>query len=266
MKRRFQPGPLHWVTGATHVAGAAALLAQPALWPWAVGAMAGNHAVNLAFGMLPRTATLGPVMSRLPDASAARREIALTFDDGPDVEITPRVLDLLDDARARGTFFCVAQRARAYPSLMREIVARGHAVENHSLAHSPLFAFYGIRRLVKDIGAAQEVLADITGVAPKFFRAPYGIRTPLTEPALAQLGLTCVAWSIRSLDSVDRDTARVTARIAQKLASGRIVLLHDRIEVRHRAHVPGVLAVLPPLLQRVRQLGLSCITLRSSVS
>jgi peptidoglycan/xylan/chitin deacetylase (PgdA/CDA1 family) len=263
--RPWRPGPLHWVTGATHVAGVAALVAQPTLWPWAIGAIAGNHAVNLAFGLAPATGAFGPVVSMLPAASAARAEIALTFDDGPDPELTPRVLDLLDSAGARATFFCVARRARAYPALVREIVARGHAVENHSFAHSPMFGFYGIGRLVRDIGAAQRALADITGVTPRFFRAPFGIRTPLTEPALAQLGLTCVAWNIRSLDSIDRDASRVAARIARKLAPGAIVLLHDGTEVRRRTGVPSMLGALPELLQRVRRLDARCVTLRSAL-
>ncbi len=266
MKRRFQPGTLHWLTGTTHLAGVAAVLAQPALWPWAVGTMAANHALNLAFGFMPRTGALGPVITRLPHASTARQEIALTFDDGPDADITPRVLDVLDAAGARATFFCVAQRARVHPVLVREIVARGHAVENHSFAHSPLLGFYSVKRLVRDIGAAQDALADITGAPPRFFRAPFGIRTPLTEPALAQLGLTCVAWNVRSFDSVDRDAARVAARIARKLAPGAIVLLHDGIELRHKASVPGVLAALPPLLQHVRHRGMRCVTLRGAFS
>lgn len=262
--RAWRPGALHWLTGVTHVAGAAALVAQPALWPWALGAVAGNHAVNLAFGMAPATRALGPVISRLPAACVARREIALTFDDGPDPLITPRVLDLLDAAAARATFFCVAQQARAHPALVRDIVARGHAVENHSLAHSRMFGFYGVKRLVRDIGAAQSALADITGIAPRFFRAPFGIRTPLTEPALAHLGLTCVAWSIRTFDSVDRDTARIAARVARKLAPGAIVLLHDGMPLRNRP-VPGVVAALPELLKQVHNLEAKCVTLRSAL-
>lgn len=266
LPRPWRPGPIHWLTGITHVAGVAALVAQPALWPWAIGAIVGNHAVNLVFALTPATGALGPVVSVLPAASAARAEIALTFDDGPDPELTPRVLDLLDAAGARATFFCVAQRARAYPALAREIVARGHAIENHSFAHSLMFGFYGVGRLVRDIGAAQRALADITGVMPRFFRAPFGIRTPLTEPALAQLGLTCVAWNIRSLDSIDRDPRRVAARIARRLAPGAIVLLHDGPEVRRRSGIPSVLGALPEVLQRVHRLDGRCVTLRSALT
>ena len=172
----------------------------------------------------------------------------MTFDDGPDADLTPRVLDLLDEAGTQATFFCVGARARAHPHLVREIAARGHAVENHAFDHSRAMGFYGVGRLVRDIGDAQKALADITGSAPKFFRAPFGIRTPLTEPALARLGLRCVAWNVRSLDSVDSCADRVAARVVRRLAPGAIVLMHDGMEGRRRrttAGAPSVIGALP---------------------
>lgn len=263
--RRWQPGPLHWVTGGTHLAGAAAIAAQPALWPWAVGAMLGSHALNLAFVLSPATAAFGPVIVKLPPAAAGRGEIALTFDDGPDPEVTPRVLDALETAGAHATFFCVGNRARAHPQLVREIVARGHAVENHAFGHAPTFAFYGIGRMARDIGAAQQALADIAGVAPRYFRAPFGLRTPLTELALARLGLDCVAWSIRSFDSVDSDPMRVAARVVRRLVPGSIVLLHDGAEVRVTRGSPSVLGALPRMLATIREKNWRCVTLRAAL-
>lgn len=264
--RRWRPGPLHWVTGGTHLAGAAAIAAQPALWPWAVGAMLGSHALNLAFVLSPATAAFGPVIVTLPPAAAGRGEIALTFDDGPEPEVTPRVLDLLDGTGAHATFFCVGNRALAHPQLVQEIVARGHAVENHGFGHALTFGLYGIGRMARDIGAAQQVLTDITGVAPRYFRAPFGIRTPLTEPALARLGLDCVAWSIRSLDSVDSNPMRVAARVAGSLVPGSIVLLHDGAEVRVTRGTPSVLGALPLVLSRIREHNWRCVTLRAALS
>lgn len=263
--RAFRPGPLHWITGGTHIAGVAAIAAQPALWPWAAGAMLGSHALNLAFVMSPASGAFGPVIVTLPPAAAGRGEIALTFDDGPDPEVTPRVLDALDAAGAQATFFCVGNRAHAHPPLLREIVARGHAVENHAFGHAMTFGFYGIGRLARDIGAAQQVLTDITGVAPRYFRAPFGIRTPLTEPALARLGLDCVAWSIRSFDSIDSDPLRVAARIERRLAPGAIVLMHDGLEIRARRAAPSVLGALPRVLSRIREHNWRCVTLRAAL-
>lgn len=263
--RRWQPGPLHWVTGGAHIVGVGAVAAQPALWPWAVGAMLGSHALNLAFALSPATRAFGPVITALPPASMKRREVALTFDDGPDPEVTPRVLDLLDGIDARATFFCVGSRARAHPQVVRDIIARGHSVENHAFSHALTFGFYGIGRMARDISAAQRVLTDITRVAPRYFRAPFGIRTPLTEPALARIGLDCVAWSIRSFDSVDSDPQRVAARCARRLAPGAIVLLHDGSERPGRG-ARGMLGALPLLLNETRQRNLRCVTLRAALS
>lgn len=266
--RAFEPGPLHWLLAGSHAAGVASIAVQPALWPWAVGAMFSSHALNFAFGLAPGSGALGPVISKLPAPAAERGEIALTFDDGPHPELTPRVLDLLDEAAARGTFFCVGARARAHPHLVREITARGHAVENHAFEHSRAMGFFSVRRLVRDIGDAQKTLADITGSAPKFFRAPFGIRTPLTELALARLGLRCVAWNIRSLDSIDRRAERVAARVVRRLAPGAIVLMHDGVEGRRRsatARASSVLGALPPVLTTLRERGWRAVTLRSAL-
>lgn len=268
--RAWQPGPLHWVLAGSHVAGVASIAIQPALWPWAVAAMCGSHALNLAFGFAPATTALGPVISELPVASAERGEIALTFDDGPDADVTPRVLDLLDEAGAQATFFCVGARARAHPHVVREIASRGHAVENHAFGHSRTMGFWGVGRMVRDIGDAQKALADITGQAPKFFRAPFGIRTPLTEPALARLGLRCVAWNVRSLDSVDARAERVAARIGRRLAPGAIVLMHDGMEGRRRSRrttpeVPSMLGALPFVLAMMRERAWRSVTLRSAL-
>jgi peptidoglycan/xylan/chitin deacetylase (PgdA/CDA1 family) len=268
--RAWQPGPLHWVLAGSHVAGVASIAIQPALWPWAVAAMCSSHALNLAFSFAPATTALGPVISKLPPTSAERGEIALTFDDGPDADVTPRVLDLLDESGAQATFFCVGARARAHPHVVREIASRGHAVENHAFGHSRAMGFWGVGRMVRDIGDAQKVLADITGQAPKFFRAPFGIRTPLTEPALARLGLRCVAWNVRSLDSVDRRAERVAARIGGRLAPGAIVLMHDGMEGRRKARRiepdgPSMLGALPLVLAMMRERAWRSVTLRSAL-
>ena len=268
--RAWQPGPLHWVLAGSHVAGVATIALQPAAWPWAVAAMCGSHVLNLAFGFAPATTALGPVISALPRVSADRNEIALTFDDGPDADVTPRVLDLLDEAGAKATFFCVGARARAYPGVVREIASRGHAVENHAFGHSRMMGFWGVGRMVRDIGDAQKALADITGQAPKFFRAPFGIRTPLTEPALARLGLRCVAWNVRSLDSVDGRSERVAARIGRRLAPGAIVLMHDGMEGRRRVRTVGrpvtsMLGALPLVLAMMRERAWHSVTLRNAL-
>jgi len=262
-RRAWRPAPLYWLAGGVHVAGALTWLARPSLWPWALGAMAADHVLNFGFSFVPGTSLLGPCVTTLPASARARGEVALTFDDGPDPEVTPRVLDLLDTRGARATFFCVGEQARNRPHLLRDMVARGHAVENHSFSHSPAQGFYGPRRLRREIDHAQRVIAELTQVAPVFYRPPYGVRTPMTEPVLSALGLHCVAWSVRSLDTVDRDEGRVARRVTARLAPGAIVLLHDRQVGRQREQTV-VLRALPRILDAMATRGLRAVTLRAA--
>jgi peptidoglycan/xylan/chitin deacetylase (PgdA/CDA1 family) len=214
--------------------------------------------------LLPRSRLIGENLVRLPDASVRRGEVAITFDDGPDPEVTPRVLDLLDARGARASFFCVGERAAAFPRLAAEIVRRGHSVENHSHRHSSAFGWYGPRRLRRELEAAQRALHEAAGAAPRFFRAPFGTRSPLLDPALARLGLSLVSWTRRGYDTVDGDPARVLRRLVTQLAAGDVLLLHDGVTVREQRAAPTALAVLPRLLDHLEARGLKAVSLRTA--
>ena len=258
---RWQPAPVIRASFALHGAAALAALAHPPAWPWALGAVAANHALLTGLGLWPRSDWLGPNLLRLPAAAAARGEVALTLDDGPDPEVTPRVLDLLDRRGAKASFFLIGERAAAHAALARDIVRRGHSAENHSLRHSVLFSLYGIGRFRREIGAAQAAIAAATGVAPRFFRSPAGLRNPLLDPALAPTGLTHVAWTRRGFDTVSRDAATVLRRLCRRPAAGAILLLHDGHAARPGAGVPLVLEVLPALLDRLQAARLQAVSL-----
>src|SRR6185436_8157413 len=92
----WRPAPLAWFSMLLHAVALATVAAQPALWPWALGAVAANHLLLTAAMLWPRGQLLGVNLVRLPVAAAARNEVSLTFDDGPHPAVTPRVLDLLD--------------------------------------------------------------------------------------------------------------------------------------------------------------------------
>jgi len=247
---------LAWHAGAAGVA-----LAEPQAWPWALSAVAANHALLTAGGLLPRSRWLGSNWTRLPAASAARREIALTIDDGPDAEVTPAVLDILDRMHARATFFCIATRVRTHAAICREIVARGHSVQNHSNRHAHTFSLLGPKAIARDIAAAQHAIADVTGEEPRFFRAPAGLRNPFLDPVLQRLELQLVSWTRRGLDTVRSDADAVLARLVRGLGPGDILLAHDGHAARTAQGVPVVVATLPALLERVASLGLVATTL-----
>ncbi|MFT3817430.1 MAG: polysaccharide deacetylase family protein [Rubrivivax sp.] len=239
-------------------AGAAALALLPGGWPWALGAVAADHALITAAGLWPRSRALGPNVTRLP---SDRPEVAITIDDGPDPEVTPVVLDLLDAAGARASFFCIAEQARRHPALLREIVRRGHAVQNHSDRHRHDFSLLGPRGIAQEIERAQALLADLSGRAPHCFRAPAGLRNPFLDPVLHRLGLHLVSWTRRGFDTREADAPRVLQRLTQGLRAGDILLLHDGHARRSAAGRPVVLDVLPALLQRCRDAGLRPVTL-----
>lgn len=263
---RWRPSATVASSIGLHCAAGITAIVEPALWPWAVGGVAANHAFLGALGLWPRSTWLGPNWTCLPAQSAARREIALTFDDGPDPEITPRVLDLLDAHGARGTFFCIALRARAQAALCREIVRRGHAVENHSYGHRSLsFPMLGIGGFRREIAQAQAAIADVTGRAPRFFRAPAGLRNPLLDPVLHELGLTLTSWTRRAFDTRETDAALVTQRLVQDLAPGDILLMHDGQGARTAAGEHVVMAALPQVLAAIRASRCAPVTLRHAI-
>jgi peptidoglycan/xylan/chitin deacetylase (PgdA/CDA1 family) len=255
--RPWRPTPLVGASLLVHAVCVAAFVADPADWPWILATLAANHLLLTAAVLSPRARLLGPNVNRLPDPAARRREVALTFDDGPDPELTPRILELLDRHHAKASFFCVGQKATAHPAIVREIVRRGHSVENHSYRHSPAFACFGIARMSREIDLAQQVVSGIAGRAPSFFRAPAGFRSPMLDFVLARRGLQYVSWTRRGFDSARSDRGRVLERLTRGLAAGDVLLLHDSS--------PVVLEVLPALLDALAARGLKSVALPSAL-
>jgi peptidoglycan/xylan/chitin deacetylase (PgdA/CDA1 family) len=265
MTTRWTPSPFLRASAAAHGVAALGTVLVPAAWPWALGALVANHALLAGAGLWPSSRLLGPNLIRLPEAAAQRREIALTIDDGPDPEVTPRVLDLLDAANAKASFFCIGHLAQRHPALCREIVQRGHRVENHGHAHSNAFSLFGPARMRRDIALAQAKLTGITGQAPRFFRATAGLRNPFLDPVLHGLGLTLATWTRRAYDTRTGDAERVFQRLTARLDAGDIVLMHDGHGARTPDGEPVILAVLPRLLRRIAERDLHPVTLADSV-
>jgi peptidoglycan/xylan/chitin deacetylase (PgdA/CDA1 family) len=155
----------------------------------------------------------------------------------------------------------VAQRAARFPELVREIVRRGHSVENHSDRHPLAFACYGPRALYREVINAQRTLAGIAGYEPQFFRAPFGLRNPFLDPVLAWTALRYVSWTRRGLDSVSGSPGNVLVRLTRRLSGGDILVLHDCGSRRLSGDIPIVLEVLPPLLDRLGHCGLRPVSL-----
>ena len=248
-----------------HKAAPGVLLAWPWTWPYVLGAAVGSHALLTVFGVWPRSRVLGRTLTRLPPGSR-RGQVALTFDDGPDPDVTPGLLDLLDAGGARASFFLIGERARAYPDLVREIAGRGHLVENHTMSHAALFACLGPGALRREVEEAQAVLTSLAGRPPGLVRAPAGLRSPLLDPVLAQFGLQHASWSRRGYDARCGNPGRVLRRLLRGVRPGDVLLLHDGNAARTAEGRPVVLEVVPALLATLGALGLRAVPLTPDAS
>ena len=159
-------------------------------------------------------------------------ELALTFDDGPNLACTPRLLDMLAGYDVRATFFMLGSRAQAEPALVRRIAGAGHVVGNHSWSH-PNLARAGSKRIREELSRTNETLEQLTGVPVRYFRPPFGARRPAVFQIARRLGLTPVLWNAMTTDwserSADRIAERLTGKIERLRQKGRSanIVLHD---------------------------------------
>jgi peptidoglycan-N-acetylglucosamine deacetylase len=185
--------------------------------------------------------------------TSASNQVYLTFDDGPDPDWTPRVLDALDKAQVRATFFAIGAQAQHSPELMRRIYSAGHAIGNHTYSHRHpwLMSRRAARAQVRD-GA--EALSDIIGVAPRFYRPPHGrSRTCMSDEA-ARCGEKVVLWDVSAVDWGPLGTAPGIEKRLSAVKGGDIVLMHDG---RNQHNRPDELTkVLPTFLAGLSARGL----------
>ena len=265
LEQCWHPSPFIQASALLHVGAITATALNPEAWSWGLGAIAADHALLTLAGMVPRCDWLGPNWQRLPAEAKARGEVAITLDDGPDPSVTPVVLDLLDQWGVKASFFCIAERAQRYTDLVGEIIRRGHAVENHTLHHRHAFSLLGPAGTLKELSAAQEILTSMSGVRPRFFRAPAGLRNPFLDPVLARLELRLATWTRRGFDTRNGNADLVCARLLRGLSGGDILLLHDGNAARTGKGNAVILEVLPRILDAIAATGLRPVTLQSAL-
>ncbi len=161
--------------------------------------------------------------------SIEKKEIALSFDDGPNTQFTPQLLDILSENNIIATFFCIGEKINKQNSLVKKIDDQGHFIGNHSFSHSVLFDFKLPSRMLKEINATNESIYKAIGKKPRFFRPPFGITNSFLARALEKTNMISIGWSLRSLDTVKKQE-KVLKRIKRKIHPGDIILLHDTSE------------------------------------
>ncbi|MCI2238269.1 polysaccharide deacetylase family protein [Paenibacillus sp. TRM 82003] len=159
-------------------------------------------------------------------ADTDERVVALTYDDGPDPEQTPALLDVLARRSIRATFFVLVEHAEAHPGIVRRALDEGHEVELHGIDHTRLSAL-GTRAAVARVREGKDRLEQVTGRPVRFFRPPYGAQTLPQAVGFRALGLELVLWSGWAQDWVHDEVPAVAGRIVRPFRPGAVILLHD---------------------------------------
>ncbi len=155
-----------------------------------------------------------------------RKKIAITFDDGPDSEITPQVIELLDEFNVKATFFCIGNQIEKNRELLIQIDSKGHLIGNHSFSHEFWFDLYPAKKMRMEIDKTNNLIFETIGKNPKLFRPPYGVTNPSLKKAIKDFNFNTIGWSIRSFDTVNH-LKKTLFRLKTKLSPGSIILFHD---------------------------------------
>lgn len=181
--------------------------------------------------------------------------VALTIDDGPDGEITPRLLEELRKVEAPATFFVVGDRAAETPELVRRIHAEGHEIGNHTWSHRPL-TVGACRSPREQLGRTEELLARLCPGSPRLFRPPFGAIGPGGGPALAREGLLPIYWSVVPGDWDPLSPSEIRRRVLREAHPGAVVVLHGG-----RPWHAGTPAAIGDLVRELRDKGYELVSL-----
>lgn len=205
----------------------------------------------------PNSSVFYPTISH---GSRSLDRVALSFDDGPDPEVTPALLDVLSQHGAHATFFAIGRRLEEEPRLARRIAAEGHELGNHSWCHSRWQNFRGAAAQAREIARGARSIATVTGAMTRpLYRPPIGLKSPQLARAADQARLTVVGWSLRSFDTHTNDPEPIAARVLRRIRPGDIVLLHDGHD-RPGHHRPACVGAATLILEGLRRKGLECTT------
>jgi peptidoglycan-N-acetylglucosamine deacetylase len=173
--------------------------------------------------MAPRSQLFGQTFIGAGEGS---RQLALTFDDGPNDPWTPRLLEVLDHQQIRATFFLIGRFVAQRPDIARQIAAAGHVIGNHTYDH-PNLIFAGTREVESQVRRCAEALQQAVGGHSNLFRPPYGGRTPQALRTVRRCGLVPVLWSVSGGDWDAQSAAQIENKVMGSVEGGDVILLHD---------------------------------------
>lgn len=223
-------------------------------------------------GVHPRAQLFGGTLCK----TNSPRKLAITFDDGPNPSLTPKLLDLLEKYKAKATFFVIGKFARECPDLVRETASRGHLIANHTHTHPNLF-WLSPDAIKDELKQCTGVIEEILGTPPKWFRPPYGFRNPWVVSTATEFSMRTVMWTLlpgdwkpRPLETLIRNIQPIADRAQQNRApsnsTGDVLCLHDGGHRGLNADRTNTLKALDHWLPRWRDLGLEFVTIEEAVS
>jgi peptidoglycan-N-acetylglucosamine deacetylase len=186
-------------------------------------------------------------------ATTDKKEIAISFDDGPAENYTKEILAVLNTENVKATFFCIGNRIAGNETILKQVQAAGHIIGNHSYSHHFWFDMYSTKKMQDDLQQMDVEMERVTGLKLKLFRPPYGVTNPNLAKAIKNGGYTPVGWSVRSMDTVIKDGKKLLDKINEGIKPGAVFLFHDTSKT--------TLEVLPAFIQEVKKRGYNIIPL-----
>jgi len=186
-------------------------------------------------------------------ADTDKKEIAISFDDGPAIDHTPEILQLLKQEDIKAAFFCIGNRIAGNEHILKQLKEEGHIIGNHSYSHHFWFDMFSSKKMLDDMQQMDHEMEKVTGMKPILFRPPYGVTNPNLKKAIIKGNYTPVGWSVRSMDTVIKDKKKLLDKINAGIKPGAVFLFHDTSKT--------TLAVLPAFIKEVKNRGYQVIPL-----
>ena len=223
--------------------------------PAAVGLAVIGGAVHGAFHR--NSPMFGSVLGEL---TGSRNRVSLTFDDGPNPEATPRILDALAAQNVKATFFILGAHAERWPDLVRRVAMEGHQIGNHGYFHRKLH-FKSPSYVKRDMTLGKKAIERASGVTPRFFRAPHGFRSPWVNAIAHSLGERTIGWSLGVWDSDQPGVDAIVNRTLEGAKAGSIILLHDGDGYNANGDRMQTAQAVPAIISGLRERGFELVTL-----
>ncbi|WP_054973112.1 polysaccharide deacetylase family protein [Paenibacillus sp. A3] len=185
------------------------------------------------------------------------KQVALTFDDGPDAKYTVKILDILKKHKAKATFFVVGYQAEKHPDVLSRIVKEGHALGNHTWSHKDLTKLSG-QQIENELVKLNKVIQNATGEFPKYVRTPYGAVSKKVTEAIEQNGQHNVLWNVDTRDWAGATPENMLKNVKANLKPGGIILMHSF--GGKKGDLSNTIELLPKMIEELQEEGYSFVT------